>query len=55
MPYVSIMNIIERVKATGIHINSDAKVEFSLSVYIQSYPMNIFSVWVFVLALSPNN
>lgn len=53
MPYVSIARIIERVKATGIHFNSDQKVEFALTVHIQSYPMNIFSVWIFLLALTP--
>lgn len=53
MPYVSILKIIERVKATEIHLNSDQKVEFALAVHIQSYPMNIFSVWIFILALIP--
>lgn len=53
MPYVSIARIIERVKATGIHFNSDQRVEFALTVHIQSYPMNIFSVWIFLLALTP--
>lgn len=55
MPYVSVARIIERVKATGIHLNSDNNAEFSINVYIQSYPMNIFSVWVFLLALIPVN
>lgn len=53
MPYVSISKIIERVKATEFHLNTDPKVEFALTVHIQSYPMNIFSVWVFILALIP--
>lgn len=53
MPYVSISKIIEHVKATEIYLNSDQKVEFSLAVHIQSYPMNIFSVWIFVLSLIP--
>lgn len=53
MPYVSISKIIERVKATEIYLNSDAKVEFALAVHIQSYPMNIFSVWIFILTLIP--
>lgn len=53
MPYVSIARIIERIKATGIHFNSDQRVEFTLAVHIQSYPMNIFSVWIFLLALTP--
>lgn len=53
MPYVSISKIIERVKATEIYLNSDQKVEFALAVHIQSYPMNIFSVWIFILSLIP--
>ena len=54
MPYVSISKIIERIKATEIYLNSDPRVEFALAVHIQSYPMNIFSVWIFILALIPN-
>lgn len=53
MPYVSISKIIERIKATEIYLNSDPRVEFALAVHIQSYPMNIFSVWIFILALIP--
>lgn len=55
MPYVSIPKIIERVKATEIYLNTDPKAEFSLAVHIQAYPMNIFSVWIFLLALIPNS
>lgn len=55
MPYVSISKIIERIKATELHLNSDPKIEFSLAVHIQSYPMNIFSVWIFILGLIPVN
>lgn len=53
MSYVNVMRIVERVKATGIHIQTDDRVEFSIAVHIQPYPMNVFSVWVFILALSP--
>lgn len=53
MPYVSIPKIIDHVKATKIYMNTSVNVEFSLAVYIQPYPMNIFSVWVFILALFP--
>lgn len=53
MPYISIPKIVERVKATEAHMNTTPNVEFSLAVYIQSYPMNIFSVWVFILVLIP--
>lgn len=54
MPYVSIAKVVERVKATEIYLNTDPKVEFSLAVHIQAYPMNVFSIWVFLLALIPN-
>lgn len=53
MPYTSIPRIVERIKATEIYLHTASNVEFSLAVYIQSYPMNIFSVWVFILALVP--
>lgn len=55
MPYISIANVVERVKATEIYLNTNPKVEFSLAVHIQPYPMNIFSIWVFLLTLLPNN
>lgn len=55
MPYVSISRIVERIKATGIHLCTDPKVEYSIAVHIQSYPMNILSIWVFPFAIIPSN
>lgn len=53
MPYVNVARILDRVKATGIHIQTDDRVEFSIVVHIQPYPMNVLSVWVFIVALTP--
>lgn len=53
MPYVNVIRILERVKATGIHIQTDDRVEFAVTVHIQPYPMNVLSVWIFIIALTP--
>lgn len=53
MPYVNVARILDRVKATGIHIQTDDRAEFSIAVHIQPYPMNVLSVWIFILALTP--
>ncbi|XP_062546525.1 coiled-coil and C2 domain-containing protein 2A [Armigeres subalbatus] len=53
LPYTNLTTIIAQVKSTGIHLNSENKVEFSLGVYIKEYPSNIFSVWIFLVSLIP--
>lgn len=53
MPYVNISHIVDHVKSVGIHLNTDPKVEFALSVYVHAYPQYVLSVWVFVMALLP--
>lgn len=55
MSYCSMSAVVERVRATGIHLNADGQVEFSLTVHVQPYPCNVLSVWVFLLALVPKN
>lgn len=53
MKYNSLSDIVRQVKSTGIHLNSDNRVEFSLGVYIATYPNNVYSVWIFLLSLVP--
>lgn len=53
LPYTNLSTIIAQVKSTGIHLNSENKVEFSLGVYIKEYPSNIYSVWIFLVSLNP--
>lgn len=53
MSYINLSHVVERVKATGIHLNTDPRAEFGLSVYVHPYPNFIISVWVFLIALVP--
>lgn len=51
MPYTNLTNILERLKTTEIHLNSEKDVEFALGVYIHDYGCNVFSVWTFLISL----
>ncbi|XP_050101175.1 coiled-coil and C2 domain-containing protein 2A [Anopheles aquasalis] len=53
MPYTNLSSIVAQVKGTGIHLNSEADVEFALGVHIKPYPCNVYSVWVFLMSLVP--
>lgn len=53
MSYINLSHIVERVKSLGIHLNTDPRVEFGLSIYVHPYPNFIISVWVFLIALVP--
>lgn len=53
MSYLNLSHVVERVKATGIHLTTDPRVEFGLSVYVHPYPNFVISVWVFLIALLP--
>lgn len=55
LAYSSVSAVVERVRATGIHLHADGQVEFALTVHVQPYPCNVLSVWVFLLALVPKN
>jgi coiled-coil and C2 domain-containing protein 2A len=51
MPYIDNHTVIERVRATGIHLNATSGVEFALCVHVQPYSNNVLSVWIYVAAL----
>ncbi|XP_055540929.1 coiled-coil and C2 domain-containing protein 2A [Wyeomyia smithii] len=53
LPYTNLSTVVAHVKSTGIHLNSDNKVEFALGLYIKDYPSNIYSVWILLLSLTP--
>jgi coiled-coil and C2 domain-containing protein 2A len=53
--YTVLSQIVALVKNTGIHLNSDARAEFALAVYIKEYTNNILSVWIFLISLTPKN
>ncbi|XP_039444394.1 coiled-coil and C2 domain-containing protein 2A [Culex pipiens pallens] len=53
LPYTNLSTLVAQVRSTGIHLNSEQKVEFALGVYIKDYPANIYSVWIFLVSLVP--
>lgn len=53
MRYISMADMVKRLKTIGVHLNPDGRVEFGLAVHIQPYPCNVLSLWVFVVALVP--
>ncbi|XP_054738715.1 coiled-coil and C2 domain-containing protein 2A [Anastrepha obliqua] len=52
--YTNLTSISERIKSTGIHLNTDKRVEFCLATHIHIYPNNVLSVWIFLISLIPN-
>ncbi|XP_058450036.1 coiled-coil and C2 domain-containing protein 2A [Malaya genurostris] len=53
LPYINLSTIVAKIKGTGIHLNSENKVEFALGVYVKDYPNNVYSVWIFLISLTP--
>lgn len=51
--YESVAGVVERVRATGVHLHGDARVEFALAAWVQPYACNVLSVWVMLVALVP--
>ena len=50
----SLDDLRKEVVNTKIHTVNKQDVEFALSVYIESYPCNVLSVWVFLAAYVDN-
>ncbi|XP_036333674.1 coiled-coil and C2 domain-containing protein 2A isoform X1 [Rhagoletis pomonella] len=53
-PYTNLTSISERIKSTGIHLNTDKRVEFCLATHIHIYPNDVLSVWIFLISVIPN-
>ncbi|XP_055593663.1 coiled-coil and C2 domain-containing protein 2A [Uranotaenia lowii] len=53
IPYTNLSTVIAQVRGTGIHLNSEPKVEFALGVFLKDYPSNVYSLWIFLVALVP--
>ena len=51
MPFNNLENIIETLRATGVHAQDTSDIEFALAVYVKAYPSSILSVWVYVASL----
>ena len=49
--YSDLETILEGVRGTGVHLNTDPGVEFALSVLVEPYPGSVMSVWVYVASM----
>ena len=52
MPFTEVDAVVEAVYNTHIHDVADRRVEFALAVYVHPYPNDIYSLWVYVVALN---
>lgn len=50
-PYTTISKIIEFIQETGIHLNENPSLEFSLAVYVKSYMNNAVVIWLYLVTL----
>ncbi|KAG8468305.1 hypothetical protein KFE25_013388 [Diacronema lutheri] len=50
--WTDIKQVIEAVDATDIHNSSGKELKFALTVHVVAYPNSIYSVWVYVAALT---
>lgn len=48
--FTSLENLWKMVHTTKMHAVNRQDVEFGLAVYIEAYPANILSVWVYLAA-----
>lgn len=53
LSFTDIDAVLGAVKATGIHRVEDEAVQYALAVAVVPYPNDIFSVWVYAVALMP--
>ena len=50
MTFTSLENLWKAVQNTKLHAVNRQDVEFGMAVYIEAYPANILSVWVYLAA-----
>jgi hypothetical protein len=50
VPFTGMENLMERIKATGIHRNRSPCVEYAVAAKVFAYPGGVLSVWMFVLS-----
>ena len=51
--FTDFKSLTEKVRATNIHLTEADDVRFSLSVRVFPYPQEVYSIWVFLLSISP--
>jgi hypothetical protein len=51
--FKQLQDVVEMVRATGLHRVEDEAAQFAVAVAVVPYPCDIFSVWVYALTLVP--
>lgn len=51
--YTTTKDVIEAVRAAGVHSNESPDVEFALAVFVHTFPYSVLSIWVYVASLNP--
>lgn len=51
MPYVNTATIVTKALSFGIQAQPGDKTEFGVAVYINPYPAQVLSIWIFVAAI----
>lgn len=46
-PFNGIDQLARQIYSTGLHLNSDEKVDFVIAVHLHAYPQNVYSVWIY--------
>lgn len=46
--FTSLDNLWKQVEKTKVHMVNRHDVEFAISVYIDAYPANVLSVWIYL-------
>jgi len=49
--YTDVRPLIEKLRATNIHLSDGPKMQFALAVYVHPYPNNVCSVWFYIASL----
>lgn len=53
VPYTNLTTLIEKIRSLGVHQNTNPNCEFSLAVYVASYPNAVLSIWICLISLVP--
>jgi hypothetical protein len=49
--YTDMRPLIDKLRATNIHLSDGPKMQFALAVYVHAYPNNVCSVWFYIASL----
>ncbi|XP_066255150.1 coiled-coil and C2 domain-containing protein 2A [Euwallacea similis] len=48
LPFSGVTQVVKKIKTMGLHVQASGVTEFVLSVFVQEYPGQVLSLWVFI-------